>query len=434
VVGLAAGGADRTLQDAGPAAVVLATEWINPLFEELRTNHPALKQAAAQVDALASSLEGVRTWEDPTLRLGGMVASETMRTEDGDLIYGIEQKLPLFGRPRLARETAAAALGREHLALDARFQLLRRDLVQALIRAALARRTLEVGEEDLVWLQAMIQTAEERYRTGEGALVDLLRLENERAVRTNELRTDQRMLEHDEFVLNRLLVRPEASPWPVLRLPAPAGSVPYNDELIRLALANEAQLKVMRQEVVELDAMSRLTRRERLPEVGLGFQGRHYTGNGDFRQAEVMLEFSLPWGNRRRYQSDYQRDRSRLRAVEHEVADTELELREELHMLTIEIDAARREALLYRDDVLPRSERALASAADAWSAHRGSFTDVMEARRMLLDARLNLARALTRQYDRLAELVLCCGLGELDALTMVGSGIEATGPGEPALP
>jgi hypothetical protein len=44
----------------------------------------------------------------------------------------------------------------------------------------------------------------------------------------------------------------------------------------------------------------------------------------------------------------------------------------------------------------------------------------MEARRMLLDARLDFAKAISEQYQLLAELILCCGLGDMEALEGMG--------------
>jgi outer membrane protein TolC len=90
-------------------------------------------------------------------------------------------------------------------------------------------------------------------------------------------------------------------------------------------------------------------------------------------------------------------------------------------MLTVRIDAARRDALLYQDHIIPRSERALESAQGNWIANRGLFLEVLDARRMWLDARLMQARALSEQYDQLSDLVLCCGLGDLEALNMIGA-------------
>jgi hypothetical protein len=46
------------------------------------------------------------------------------------------------------------------------------------------------------------------------------------------------------------------------------------------------------------------------------------------------------------------------------------------------------------------------------------FLDVLEARRMLLEARLMSTRAVAEQWQMLSELVLCCGLADMEALQM----------------
>jgi outer membrane protein TolC len=134
-----------------------------------------------------------------------------------------------------------------------------------------------------------------------------------------------------------------------------------------------------------------------------------------------MVNFSLPFFNRSKYRADIKRDEARLKTVEAETADLTLGVREEVHGLTVKIDTARREAVLYRDDIIPRSEAALASAHAAWESGRGMFRDVLDARRMLLDGRLMFARAVSEQYQMMSELVLCCGLGDLEALQMIGA-------------
>ncbi len=87
--------------------------------------------------------------------------------------------------------------------------------------------------------------------------------------------------------------------------------------------------------------------------------------------------------------------------------------------MTVRIDAARREALSYQSEILPRSQTALASARAGWESGRNPLRDVLDARRMLLDARLGESRARAEQYPRLTDLVLCCGLGDLEALDML---------------
>ena len=72
---------------------------------EARTNHPALKAADSRVRAATLNAGAVRTWDDPMAMFGGSVYGDKgfKPDEDGNLAYGVEQKLPLWGRPKLAR-------------------------------------------------------------------------------------------------------------------------------------------------------------------------------------------------------------------------------------------------------------------------------------------------------------------------------------------
>src|SRR5207247_6794803 len=115
------------------------------------------------------------------------------------------------------------------------------------------------------------------------------------------------------------------------------------------------------------------------------------------------------------------RDEAKVKAAELDLNDYQLSVQEEVHHLAVKIEAARRQAVLYRDEVIPRSESALQSARSGWEANRNSFRDLLAARRMLLEGRLMYARAVAEQYEMLSELVLCCGLGDLEALQMIGA-------------
>jgi outer membrane protein TolC len=410
-------------------ALVLTPSMINQLSEEMRTNHPALRASQARTSAAEANTKTVRVWEDPMLKLGGMISETGMRAEDGDIIYGVEQKLPLFGKPQLARRVVEAELVMERADADYQFQQLRRDLVQALFRTAMADRTVQIGEQDLGWLATMVTSMENRYATGDATQAQVLRIQNERARRTDQLRTDRAKLEHEWVAMNRLLNRDLNSAWPKLELPPIASPVRYSQRLVELALKYEPKLKLLRRSIQKSEALVKMTRRRRLPDFSVGVQGRNYTGTGEFRQAEVMVGFNFPWGNNRGYQSEIEREEALLGATELDVTAYELALREEVHLLTVKIDAARREALLYLDEIVPRSEQALAAAHASWMSGGGDkFLDVMEARRMLIEGQLMHARALAEQYSRLSELVLCCGLGNLEALEMIGGEPETTKP------
>lgn len=403
------------------ARLELTPAYINQLAEEMRTNHPALRAASARTNAAAAGVVAVRTWDDPMITLGGMAADEVMRADQGDIIYGAEQRLPLWGKPAAARRVARAEFAVESANAGYQFQILKSALAKLAFQTALAEHTVAIGTQDLAWLHTMGEAAEAKYQSGQATLAETLQIRNDEAKRRTQLQTDQANLAHARVSLNRLLNRDLQSPWPALELPPVAGPIGFNPKLVSYAIQYEPKLRMMREQVGQAQAMVDSTRRSRLPEVSAGAVSRNYSGNGEWRQVELMLNFSLPIFNRTRYRADLRRDEAKLNAAELDAADYELSLREEVHGLTVKIDAARREALLYRDEILPRTASALESARAGWESGRGSFRDVLDACRMLLDGRLMYARAVSEQYQMLSELVLCCGLGDLEALQMIGA-------------
>lgn len=414
-----AGVAQPATPESGP--VLITPELITQFAEEMRTNHPALMAAEARVAAATINELTVRRWEDPMVRFGGMAAETMMRADDGDLLYGIEQKLPLFGKPQANRSLARAETGVVTADADLRFQRLRRDLAVAVFQTALADRVVEIGWQDLKWLETLVSVAKHRYETGDTPQLDVLRLENERARRQTRLQTEIELRRQSRVNLNRMLNRPLDSRWPDLLLPNLARPLVFNQKLIDRALKFEPGLNLHRQQVAQAEAAVVVARRERYPDVSVGAEARNYSRNGEFRQGMLMLSFNLPLGNRKRYAAAIQREQARTQSTELELADAELALRNEIHELIARIDAARREALVYQDEIVPRSRAALASAQAAWESGRGMMIDLLDARRMLLEAQVMQARAVAEQYEWLSDLVLCCGLGDLEALEMIGA-------------
>jgi cobalt-zinc-cadmium efflux system outer membrane protein len=403
---------------AAANAVVISTDLINQLVAEARTNNPSLQAAASRIRSATLNAEGVRSWADPVAAFGGNVYSSLGMdpAQEGNLVYGIEQKLPLWGQPRLNRRIAEAGTSIQQAEAGLRLEEVRRDITKGLLATAFAERVVEIGEQDLAWLDATAKATENKYRAGAAVLADTLQIENELAKRTDALRTDRNRLAHERFALNRLLNRTAGSSWPSLQLPPVSLIIPLSQKLLALALQNEPKLKVMTQEIKQAQANADLTRKSRLPDVSLGVEGRQYSGDGEFRSGMFTLRFSLPWFNEGKYHKDYARDKERQKTAEQEREDQVLMVREELHHLSVEMEAMAREALLYGDEISARATQALTSRLADWEAGRGLFRDVLDARRMSLDSELMSARATAEQNEMLAEMLLWTGLENLEAL------------------
>jgi outer membrane protein TolC len=130
----------------------------------------------------------------------------------------------------------------------------------------------------------------------------------------------------------------------------------------------------------------------------------------------ATVSFSLPWLNKDKYDNDWRRDQQRKRASDFAAMDYALSVREELHHHVVDLDASRRRAVLYQDQLIPLAQQTLLSAQAAWAHNLGPFQDILDAHRMLLAEQLALARALTDQATMLADMSFLTGSRDVGTL------------------
>lgn len=399
-------------QSGSTNKVQLSPFVLDALVEVMRTNHPALRAQAARIRAAGHATEGVRTWADPTLAFGGTLSDGARGPglrEDGDLVYELEQPLPLFGKATVSRGAARREGELEEARTSVMFQTLRRDLSKMLIELAAQDEALAIGREDLSWLETVVRAAAEQQRAGSGSPTAVLRLQTEYSRRKDSLVSEGRRQEHSLASINRHLQRDFRHSLPAYVLPEIAPAVAYSTKLVERALQHEPRLLVLAAEMRAAQAQTDVARKSRLPDVGGFLEGRQYSGDGGFREATIGVKLTLPWFNGSRYRSDYERSRARVDAVQFEMENAAQMIREELHQLTVELDAARREALLYRDDILPRARVVFEVAHAQWLNGQVALVEPLEARRQWLEARQQLVRTVANQHQLLGELVLVGG-------------------------
>jgi cobalt-zinc-cadmium efflux system outer membrane protein len=230
----------------------------------------------------------------------------------------------------------------------------------------------------------------------------------------------ERELNQSKRGVTRLLGRPLDTDLPFFALPEPAPAIVWSERLQKLTTRFEPRLQRLRKVYTQAKAETERTERNRFPFISVGADSRQYSGTGGFREATVGVRMSLPWFNRSKVRAELQAAREEENAARLEVEDMERFVPFEARRVHVMSENARRRAVLERDELLPRARLALQNSQEVWASGRSSFLELMEARRLLLQSQISHASAVAEQYSALAELALCCGLGDLEGLSMVG--------------
>ena len=393
------------------APTVISSELVGRLASEMETTHPALRGLGRMADSERLNAASTRAWADPEVQVSGALYRESfMAAEQGDVAYGVTQRLPLLGKERAARNLANTAAEAAQTRRQARRVELRRDLLLALIDAAARRVVMDRIGDDVGWLSTQSAIAETRVASGAESAALTLRLRNELERRRTDW-TNQAALHEDALVaVRRLLGRAE----PGLDEPyvlAPIGpSVTLSPALVRHAEAAEPGIRRTDADVRVARSTVEVTRRSARPDVSLGVQAWHESATGSAAQGFFTLGVSIPWFNRDNYHRDLQRDRLRVEAAQDQLEDARQQVRRDLHALLTRIESARRDALLQRDTILPRTRQLEASIAAQWTSGRADLRDLLDTRRQRADAEINEAAASAAYWAGIAEVMLRCGL------------------------
>ncbi len=365
--------------------------YLDALRLEVRTNHPSVAAAQARIHAAEAGIRGVRLWEDPTAGIGVMAAERSMRADDGDIRFMGEVMLPrrkLYDARRIHAAAERSVMDAERRSVIVTLEL---QVGETAIELGLANELLRIETNQLAWLERMATNAVEKLKDPAGTASEPLRIESELAQERQRIDSTQREQARLMRQLNILLGRETDARWPNLRLPESADLSPaLTQELNRLFEVNP-----MLQAGVNTASLARseieVARRERNPIFSVGVESSIYSG-GDFRQATVLGKMTLPFFNRSVYRASVERAEQQQIAAEREVEALHRRLRGEVVAAQSEAENAARQAATFARDVIPRTEKAAESTQNAWITAKANLLEVLEARRSVLNAKMEERR------------------------------------------
>ena len=364
--------------------------FLDAVRAEVRTNHPSVAAARARLQAAEAGIRAVRLWEDPTAGLALLGARIERRRDDGDIRVMAEQPLP---RRRLydARKEQATA---EHSIMQAETRVAALNLetlvAQAALELALADEALVIQSNQIAWLESMAVNARERARDPQATAAAPLRLEAEVALERQRWDAASRRRLSLMRQLNTLLGRPLDEVWTPLVLPTAAAMPSLPEALSRLPVSNP-MLLALNGSTRAAQAGVEVSRQERQPVFSVNAESSVYSG-GRFVETLVGAKMTIPWGHRSVYQANIDRSRQQQSAAEKEFAALERRLRSEAIAAHTDAENAARQAATFTDEVMPRLEASVQATEGAWISSKATLLEVLEARRTLLNARLEQRR------------------------------------------
>lgn len=181
----------------------------------------------------------------------------------------------------------------------------------------------------------------------------------------------------------------------------PAPAVDRPKEQLAASLAGAPQLARARLEVDRQQALARLERTRRMPNltVTLGTQRDEQAGT---RQGVVGIAVPLPLFDRN--QGNLLSALRRTDKARDELAATQTRASTELEQASLRLAAARSELALLQSDILPGARSAYEASSKGFELGKFNFLDVLDAQRSLNQAKAQYIAALATSYRAAAEI------------------------------
>jgi outer membrane protein TolC len=209
---------------------------------------------------------------------------------------------------------------------------------------------------------------------------------------------------------------------PEQAMPAPDG------QILAWAAESNPDLAALDHGILKQERAIELAGKAYFPDVTLGLdyietgQALMPTPDNGKDPVIAMVGINLPiWWNK--YRAGEREAHARHRAAEEMRSQAGNALDARVKMVLYKFRDAERKVDLFRDTLVPKARQSLEAAQTAFRAGTGTFLDLVDAERILLEFQLSQERALADQAQRRAELEMLVGR----SLPSVAEGTEEGG-------
>lgn len=373
-------------------------------------HNPELKAAFHRWRASLEAIPQARALPNPKLSYSLYLRQVETRVGPQRHRVGVAQAFPWFGTLAARADVATERARGAHAAFEAKQQALFFEVDRWLFEYAYLARAVALTQENLELLRYLESVVRARYTTGAAQHTSVIQLQIEVARLEERLRSLADYRRPLSSRLSAVLNRQDPAPLP---WPEAIERVTYN-------LDAKGLLDVLEANNPELHKLSAMARREEA-KVGLATKGGwpgfalgvDYIETGSARMAGVedsgkdpvmaTLSLSLPIWRGSVEAAERQASAQQRAAVEERVAKRNT-LGAELELALYRVRDAEHRTTLYSQSLTPKAKQAFSVALSAFASANGSFLDVIDAERSLLEFKLASERAIADRAIALADI------------------------------
>ena len=329
--------------------------------------------------------------------------------------FEISQAFPWLGKLDLRGDVARQKAGAARQRYEAAKLKLFFEVKDAYYEYYYLAKSIAITKENVSLIRHLESVAQSRYKAAAGTHPDVIRAQVEMGKLEDRYRTLVDLQQPIVARLNTALNRPVET-----EIPSPTEiafeQVGIADRELLAKLASEnPQLKALDFEITQNKKNIELAKKDYYPDFtfGLNFIDTDDSAAGNPRDngkdpviASVSISIPL-W--REKYAAGVREARSRYFAARGRHKQKVNSLSSELKMTLYSFRDAERKIDLYRDALLPKAKESLKVTESGFRAGNGSFTDLIDAQRILLEFALSYERALANRSQSLAKLEMLVG-------------------------
>jgi outer membrane protein, heavy metal efflux system len=404
-------------------------------------NNPGLEAAFDRWKAALERVPQAKSLPDPRFSYRHYI--EEVETRRGPMrnAFDLSQSFPWFGKLDLAGDVASEAARVAEQQYEAIRDELFFNVTHAYYEFYYLLRALAVSNENLALIKHLESVARTRYKTASGSHPDVIRAQVElgkvedRLIQLQELRAP--VAARLNAVLNRNLSAEIAVPSSF----EPSATSIQESTLMDRLVDDNPRLLALSHEVDKYSVASRLAKKQFAPNLALGVNyidiGSYSsvpTGIDNGRDAvSVMLSINIPlWGQK--YSAGVREAKLKRQAASKQKSDLANQLKAQLKMALYKVRDAKRKLDLYGQGLVPKAQQSLKVTEQSYRSGDGSFLDLIDAQRTLLEFQLAYQRALADHEQALARIELLVGGDIIDQFLPHGKSANADNTEETATP